>query len=82
MNDVLTRVSTEIKERNLLEILESKSTMQAGNIGCIECIREMIGRVIHYREKRGDFADHVDIKDHFSLFSFRIEDNLYTIDLP
>lgn len=76
MNDVLTRVSTEIKERNLLEILESKSTMQAGNIGCIECIREMIGRVIHYREKHGD------IKDHFSLFSFRIGDNLYRTDLP
>lgn len=67
MNDVIdTHVSTGIKERNLLEILESKSTMQAENI---ECIREMI----HYREKRGDFAMDVDIKDDvlLSVFSNR-----------
>lgn len=65
MNDVIdTHVSTGIKERNLLEILESKSTMQAGNI---ECIREMI----HYCEKRGDFAMDVDIKVLLSVFSNR-----------
>lgn len=53
-------VSTGIKESSRNSPIE----VNDANIG-IECIREMI----HYREKRGDFAMDVDIKDDIFFFS-------------
>ena len=53
-------VSTGIKESSR----NSQIEVNDANIG-IECIREMI----HYREKRGDFAMDVDIKDDIFFFS-------------